>query len=126
MPKVSIIIPVYNKSQYLLKAFESITQQGLEDYEVIAVNNCSTDGSLDVLEKLEADDHRIKVLDIKKKGVSYARNTGLEEATGKWIQFLDADDYLVEDYLSQAVKLAEKSKADILIENFAYGMIEVQ
>ena len=93
---------------------------------MIAVNNCSTDGSLDVLEKLEADDHRIKVLDIKKKGVSYARNTGLEEATGKWIQFLDADDYLVEDYLSQAVKLAEKSKADILIENFAYGMIEVQ
>ena len=118
MPKVSIIIPVYNKAQYIQKTFESIKKQGIEDYEVIAVNNCSTDDSLAILKELAAEDRRIKVFDTKKKGVSHARNVGLDVACGEWIQFLDADDYLVEGYLSQAVELAELNAADLLFSGF--------
>ncbi len=118
MPEVSIIIPVYNNENSLRKAIASLASQGVDDYEVITVNNGSTDQSLSILNDLASDDHRIHVLDLKSKGVSIARNTGLKASTGRWIQFLDADDYLADGYLNDAMSEADKRHADILFSRF--------
>ena len=118
MPKVSIIIPLYNKSKYISSTLDSVLQQKYTDYEVIVVNDGSTDDSLAIAKSYEIKDHRIHVLDISNGGVSHARNMGLSYAQGEWIQFLDGDDRIDEDYLVKGVELAEKYDVDILFTNF--------
>lgn len=91
---ITIIIPVYNVEKYLPKCIDSIINQSYKNLEIILVNNKSTDSSLNICKNYEKMDTRIKVINTDKKGVSYARNIGIKEANGKYLTFVDADDYL--------------------------------
>lgn len=118
MPKVSIIIPVYNKENYIEATLTSVLKQNFQDFEIIAVNDGSTDRSGEILLRMAAEDERIHVINLPNGGVSHARNVGLERASGDWIQFLDSDDRLDSSYLSATLPLAEENEADILFSSF--------
>ena len=92
--KVSVIVPVYNVKKYLPQCLDSIINQTLKDIEIICVNDGSTDGSDKVLEEYAKKDSRIKVVNRPNGGLSAARNTGMPYATGKYIGFVDSDDYI--------------------------------
>lgn len=115
MPKVSVIIPVYNAQDYLEKCLDSIVNQTLEDIEIICVNDCSTDNSLDILLKYSQNDNRIKVIDCKVNGgESKARNTGLNIATGEYLAFVDNDDTIDLDFYERLYNKAIETKAEIV------------
>lgn len=99
-PKLSIVIPVYNVENYLENCINSILNQSFKDFELILVNDGSTDNSLCICNKFKKLDERIKLFDKSNGGVSSARNVGLEHATGEWIYFVDADDTVCEELLS--------------------------
>lgn len=113
--KISIIIPVYNKEKYLDKSIKSILNQTYENFELIIINDGSTDNSSTICHKFEQKDKRIKVIDTENYGVSNARNIGLKKAKGKYIQFIDADDYIENNMLENMVKIVEKYNPDIII-----------
>ena len=96
----SIIIPVYNVEKYLRECLESVLCQTYEDWETICINDGSTDGSATILEEYAAKDSRFKVISQSNGGLSVARNSGLEAASGDYVLFLDSDDYLEKDALS--------------------------
>mgnify|MGYP001516330436 CR=1 FL=1 len=100
--KVSVIVPVYNVKKYLAKCLDSIIAQTLKDIEIICVNDGSTDGSDKVLEEYKKKDARIQVVNRKNGGLSAARNTGMPYAKGKYIGFVDSDDYICLLYTSDA------------------------
>lgn len=118
MPKVSIVVPLYNKSKYISATLDSILKQNFSDYEVVVVDDGSTDRSLEIVSQYVKRDCRFHVISIPNGGVSNARNIGLMHAQGEWIQFLDGDDLIDQDYLIKAVDMAEKSGVDILFTNF--------
>ncbi len=95
----SIIIPVYNVEKYLRECLESVLCQTYEDWEVICINDGSTDGSATILEEYAAKDSRFKVISQPNGGLSAARNTGLDAASGDYVLFLDSDDYLEKEAL---------------------------
>ena len=95
--KVSIIMPVYNKEKYVGRAIESVLKQTFSDWELIIIDDGSNDHSLDICRQYK--DNRIKVFHTANHGVSHARNIGLENATGEYVSFLDADDWIEKDYL---------------------------
>lgn len=113
--KISIIMPVYNKEKYLYKSIKSILNQTYENFELIIVNDGSTDNSSSICHKFEQEDSRIKVIDIENNGVSNARNIGIKNANGQYIQFIDADDYIDKYMLEDLVNLSEKYNTDIII-----------
>ena len=115
MPKVSIIVPVYNVEKYLSKCLDSLINQTLKDIEIICVNDGSTDSSLAILKDFANNDSRIKILDKQNEGVSVARNTGIEVATGQYLMFVDSDDYLVENACEKALIAIEHENSDICI-----------
>ena len=94
MPKVSVIIPVYNTDQYVAEAMYSILNQTLTDIELIAVNDGSTDNSLEVITKIAESDKRVKIFSQQNKGQSEARNLGISNSTGDYLYFMDSDDVL--------------------------------
>ena len=104
MPKVSIIIPVYNCETYLLKCVQSILNQTEKDLELIIVDDGSTDGSGEVCDRFSQMDSRVTVIHQQNAGVSAARNAGLDAAIGDYIGFVDADDYITEDTYETALK----------------------
>lgn len=104
--KLSIIIPCYNVEKFVQKCTESILLQNGFDFEIILVNDGSKDKTLDILENLVEKDHRIKVINQENQGLSGARNTGIENAKGDYIMFVDADDWL------------EPNAFEIISENF--------
>lgn len=112
---VSIIMPVYNKEKYLDKSIKSILNQTYKNFELIIINDGSTDQSSWICHKFEQEDSRIKVIDIKNNGVSNARNIGLKNANGQYIQFIDADDYIASNMLENLVRLASIYNPDIII-----------
>lgn len=118
MPKVSIVIPVYNKESYIEATLNSVLKQDFQDFEIIAVNDGSTDRSGEILLRMAAEDARIRVINISNGGVSNARNVGLKHASGDCIQFLDSDDKLAPGYLCAALPTAEENAADILFSSF--------
>lgn len=93
-PLVSIVVPVYNAAQTIEKCVGSLTSQTFDDIEILLVNNGSTDNSLDVCNEIAGKDSRIKVIDHHEKGVSTARNRGIEESSGDYVMFVDADDWI--------------------------------
>ena len=117
MPLVSVIIPVYNVEQYLKQCLDSVLAQTLLDIEVICVNDSSTDGSLKILEEYAGKDRRITVVTQPNGGAGAARNKGLSMATGKYLSFLDADDFFEPDMLKLAYEKAEEDKADFVVFN---------
>ena len=96
IPKFSIIVPVYNTEQYLKRCLDSIAKQSLKDYEVIIVNDGSTDNSLNIIK-----DYPYKVINQQNLGLSMARNNGVKEALGEYLIFLDSDDYIEKDLLKE-------------------------
>lgn len=99
MPTVSIIMPVYNKEKYVRKSIISILDQSYTDFELLVINDGSTDNSLSICLELQEKDNRIKVISVENGGVSKARNIGLDNAKGKYVMFIDSDDYIAKNYL---------------------------
>jgi glycosyltransferase involved in cell wall biosynthesis len=106
MVQISVVIPVFNKGFILNKTLNSVLQQTFTNYEIILVNDGSTDNSLEVLSKFE--DSKIQVYSQKNKGAAAARNLGVEKSTGKLIAFLDADDYWFPNHLEELIKLTKQ------------------
>lgn len=115
MPKISVIIPVYNVEKYLSECLDSVINQTLQDIEIICVNDESTDGSLAILEKYAKKDSRITVLSQKNAGAGAARNKGLEIARGEYLSFLDSDDFFELDMLDKAYNTCQRENADFVV-----------
>jgi len=116
MPRISIIIPCYNAEKYIHQCLESIYRQGLREnsFEVIIVNDGSKDKSIENIRDLTEKHQNLKIINQANQGVSTARNNGLKAAQGTYIWFVDADDLLVDNCLSQILDIAEKYTIDIL------------
>lgn len=115
MTKISIIIPVYNAEKEISRCIDSILKQTFKDFEVILVNDGSTDNSLCILQKYKEKDNRIKIINKQNEGVSQARNSGVAVAKGEYIQFVDADDYIDPKMLQEQLNKLESNNADIII-----------
>ncbi|PRY88366.1 glycosyltransferase family 2 protein [Mongoliibacter ruber] len=124
---LSIIIPVYNVEGYLRKCIESIISQDFQDFELILINDGSTDGSRELCEQYALNDNRIKVFHQKNSGVSVARNSGLEKAQGELICFVDGDDEIFPGSLNAIFNSIDKSMIEMIIARsfkFQNGDIE--
>ena len=120
-PKISVIIPVYNGSDYIKECLDSIVNQTLREIEIICVNDGSTDNSLSILKDNAFKDDRIKIIDKENEGQGYARKVGLDNATGTYIMFCDQDDkFSSTDSFQIAFDRIEKYNTDIAIFKFAY------
>ena len=116
---LTYIVPVYNTEPYVLKCLQSLVDQGLspEQYEIIAVDDESTDGTLDVVESFAREHPQVRVLRQPHSGVSSARNLALENARGRFIQFVDSDDYLMGGSMVNIVQRAMDLDLDVQVLN---------
>ena len=112
---ISVIVPVYNVEKYLRQCLDSITGQTLTNLEIICVDDGSTDGSMDILEEYAAKDDRIIILKQENGGAGKARNTGLTAAKGRYLSFLDSDDFFEPDMLESAWREIRKKKASFVV-----------
>lgn len=119
MPLISVIIPVYNVEQHLEKCLKSVLNQTFRDFEVICVNDGSTDGCAKILDKYAAKDKRLSVITQKNQGLSVARNTGLAKAKAEYIAYVDSDDFVHSEFLQKLYEVAQAYKADIVGCDFA-------
>jgi glycosyltransferase involved in cell wall biosynthesis len=113
MDKISIVIPVYNVEPYLPKCLDSIVGQTYKDLEIICVDDETPDNSVQIIKDYADKDSRIKLISQKNQGLSGARNTGIDAASGKYIVFVDSDDWIEPETCSTAVEQLEKNNADI-------------
>lgn len=116
--EVSIIVPIYNNEKYVEKCIYSILNQSYSDFELILVNDGSTDGTLDILKGFK--DKRIKLINKNNEGVSKARNDGLNYATGEYIIFVDSDDYIDRSLLEKLILKIKLNKTDIVACNIDF------
>ncbi|MHA5207620.1 glycosyltransferase family 2 protein [Oenococcus oeni] len=124
-PFFSLIVPVYNVEDYLERLYTSFEKQKFDDFEIIFVNDLSTDGSLKKLQLLSKRDARIKIIDKDindPKGAGASRNKGFRVASGKYVYFIDADDFLSDNSLSIIYNAVQKNKPDELL--FGYNNID--
>lgn len=134
---ISIVIPLHNKEKYVFKTLTSILSQDFPDFEVIIVDDGSTDSSLEIISEFKDD--RIKVISVDNGGVSSARNLGIKQATYSWIALLDADDFWDRTYLKQSMKIVKRfpeikivatnyykvfSSKSIISHNFRDGFVD--
>ncbi|EKO3740265.1 glycosyltransferase [Vibrio metschnikovii] len=112
---ISIIVPVFNSDLYLKECVESILNQTYSNLELILVNDGSTDKSLDICKYYENLDKRVKLIDKINEGVSSARNDGIALATGKYIAFVDSDDFICENMFKTLISAIESSKSDCAV-----------
>jgi glycosyltransferase involved in cell wall biosynthesis len=118
--KISVIIPVYNVEKYLAQCLDSVINQTYKNIEIICVNDGSTDGSLKILEQYAAKDKRIKIISQKNAGLNGARNTGLRNATGTYITFIDSDDWMDLDWVEKAHDAAVANNADLVKSGYLH------
>ncbi len=121
MPKISVIVPVYNASKYLSRCIESVLCQSFCDFELILINDGSTDQSEKICMEYSQKDLRIKYIKQRNQGVSHARNTGIRISKSTYITFLDSDDYLLPEALSVFYSYAIKYNADICIATAVFA-----
>lgn len=128
LPKLSIIIPVYNTEKFILKCLDSIFQQDFKDLEVIAVNDGSVDKSEQILSNYAKKESRLRFFSQDNQGVVAARNFGISSARGEWIMFVDSDDYLLPSCLSKMFEKTENKDVDIVIGNmlYDYGLKKIE
>ena len=120
--KVSIIVPVYNIENYIRVCVESILAQTYESFELILVDDGSKDNSGILCDEYAAIDSRVKVIHKENGGVSSARNTGLQQAKGKWIMYVDGDDWIEPDMIESLIETAKATEADLVFGDFIkYG-----
>lgn len=117
-PKVSIIVPIYNVEKYLARCLDSLINQTFEDIEIIAINDGSTDNSLNILKDYENRDNRIKVIDKKNEGVSESRNKGIEYANGKYVTFVDSDDWIDYEMICELYNISEFQNSDVTLSTY--------
>lgn len=120
MPDLSVIVPVYKVEKYLSGCIESILNQTYKDLELILIDDGSPDGCPEICDKFAANDCRVTVVHKKNEGVSIARNTGLDIAAGKYIGFVDADDFVSPNMYETLINEIEKNKCDIAIAGYDY------
>lgn len=111
----TIIIPVYNTEKYISDCIESIQTSSFTDFEIVIVNDGSTDGSEDICRRYERNDHRIRVINQVNSGLSAARNAGISEANGKYVFFVDSDDMIMKDALKDIFELSHDNSPDVII-----------
>jgi len=114
---VSVVVPIYNVEKYLTECLESLKSQDFDDYEVIMVNDDSTDGSRGICETY-LENKNFKLINQENRGLSGARNTGISHATGKYLTFVDSDDYVMPDYCSSMYGLMEEHDLDVCAAAF--------
>ena len=114
MPLVSVIVPVYNVEYYLNECIDSILNQTFSDFEIILVDDGSTDGGGHICDEFAQKDERITVIHTDNCGVSSARNTGINNSSGKYIYFVDPDDYLDASLLEKCLKAMNEQKCDMI------------
>ncbi len=120
-PTVSVIIPVYNAARYLEQTVRSVLKQSFADYEILLVDDCSTDGSQELLFRLREADDRIRVLiNEENLGVALTRNRAIEESRGTFLAFLDADDLWRPEKLEKQLALAAQTNADLLYSSYSF------
>lgn len=117
MEKISVLVPVYNAEKYIEKCIKSIINQTYKDIEIVLIDDESKDNSLNIMKNLQKQDNRIKIVSIENKGVADARNSAIENATGKLLTFVDSDDTIDEDYLEIMYNNLKKYDADIAVIN---------
>ena len=114
-PLVSVILPVYNTALFLTKCLDSICSQTFENIEIICINDGSTDGSSAILKDFSARDKRIKIINQENRGLAVSRNVGIETAQGKYITFVDSDDWILPEMLEFMVNAAENNPVDFVV-----------
>lgn len=114
---ISIVVPIYNVENYLCKCINSIINQTYKNIEIILVNDGSTDNCLEICKKYKKNDKRIKIINKDNGGLSSARNAGIDVARGKYIAFIDSDDYIDKDMILVLYNLIKKDKINISICN---------
>ena len=118
MVRISVIVPVYNCEDYLEESLGSLLNQTFKDIEIICIDDGSNDNSLDILKNIASSDSRIKVFTQENQGAGAARNYGMKKASGDYIYFFDADDFLEKDALEKAYSNAIKNDSDIVFFKF--------
>ena len=118
MCDVSVIIPVYNVEKYLRQCLDSVCNQTLADIEIICVNDGSTDKSLDILKEYSEIDERITIISQENRGLAASRNVGLKNASGRYVYFLDSDDYIDLECLEKLFKNAISNGSDAVLFKF--------
>lgn len=121
-PLISMIVPVHNAAPYLRRCIDSLLAQSFSDYEIVLIDDGSTDGSADICNEYLSKDSRVKVIRQSNKGVSTARNRGMEVANGQYLSFIDADDWVEPDFL--AVFVEEIDKRGGIVDCMIQGFIE--
>ena len=120
LPLVSVVMPVYNVEKYLSQCIDSLLRQKVQNIEIIAVDDGSTDGSLDILKEYAGKDNRVKVFTQKNQYAGTARNFGLTKASGEYVMFLDSDDFFEKEIIRDAYSVAKANRADILLFGARY------
>jgi glycosyltransferase involved in cell wall biosynthesis len=113
--KISIIVPIYNSGKFVTRCIESILNQTYVNFELILVDDGSTDQSHSICKEYECNDHRIRVFQQENSGASEARNLGLEKITGEYLMFVDSDDYIEPNMLEVLIKTADQESADFVM-----------
>jgi len=113
MPEISVVIPVFNTEKYLAECLESVLHQTFVDFEAILVDDGSTDSSADIARNLAERDTRIRIVQQENRGLSEARNTGIDHARGNWITFVDSDDLIAHSFLETLLLAAKQQEAEI-------------
>lgn len=119
MDKVSVIIPIHNSSKYLKECLDSVVKQTYKNLEIIIVNDNCSDNSIDIVKKYK--DARIILINLKEtSGAAIARNKGIEKSTGRYITFLDSDDYWVLDKIDKQLKFIKENNYTFIYSNYLY------
>lgn len=118
--KISVIVPIYNTDKYLSRCIKSIVNQTYRNLEIILVDDGSSDKSLQICEQCAQKDARIKIVYQQNQGVSAARNNGLSHATGEYVCFVDADDFVDKDYCSNLMNLIQRDNSDIAVYTYIF------
>lgn len=120
VPKISVIVPVYNAEKYLHRCIDSILAQTFTDFELLLINDGSKDSSGDICDEYAVKDSRVRVFHKPNGGVSSARNLGLDNVNGEWISFVDADDWIEPQMLELLLSKAKETNADIVFSDFNF------
>ena len=121
MAKISVIVPVYNAGQSLPRCVDSILNQSFTNFELLLVDDGSTDGSGAICDAYAARDSRIRVFHKENGRVASARNAGLDKAVGDWVTFVDSDDYVLDDYFPYCME----ENIDLCIQNWRYWLTTI-
>ena len=117
-PLVSIVIPMYNCQKYIERCINSLLQQTYDCIEVLVVDDGSTDKSADIVKEYSHKDSRVQYIYQKNEGPSVARNNAIKQSNGKYLLFVDADDYVSNDYVEKLVRAAEKNESELVITGY--------